>query len=533
MLDISIPGHEVLHLVGEGGMAQVWAGARLGAGGSLKPVAIKRIRPQLFSDPRFREMFLVEGRTTMLFGHGNIVNVFDVGSSGNELYMVMEWVDGVTLDQFAHALLTKRNEPLELSLVISIVTQLLCALDYAHEFKYDKKKMGIIHRDVSPFNVMVTSSGEIKLMDFGVARVSGVHTTRSFKGNLCYMPKEQAQGDPRVESDLYAVGGILYRLLEGKGFRSQHGSEEALLQAIYDGTVPTMKRPDVPDGLRRLVYELLAPDWRHRPHSAAEAIKRLERLGIEQYTSTLPIKGLYRTFFGDSRSRLTWVAHRNPEMWIEHMRRQGQAAAAHRDAQPAQQPAPPRPPPPNEVRPTQTARPYTKVRPRMHEAAAIHRAGEFGDVPFDEAKTVCFRSGGRRDEVGDDATFSGPRKDLPDDAPRTTGGTVRLSMDYPNAADVGAPVVDPTVRLTPAECLGADNDEPLPEGGAEAGVPGVFTRLGWVSRTFGGRTVQGVARWRELATGPLGLLLLSCFTFGVVLPLACDLGYTGAAEARQ
>lgn len=268
MLDISIPGHEVLHLVGEGGMAQVWAGARLGAGGSLKPVAIKRIRPRLFSDPRFREMFLIEGRTTMLFGHGNIVNVFDVGSCGDELYMVMEWIDGVTLDHFARVLLTKRNEPLELSLVIAIVTQLLCALDYAHKFKYNKKKMGIIHRDVSPFNVMVTSSGEIKLMDFGVARVSGLHTTRSFKGNLSFMPKEQAQGDPRVESDLYAVGGVLYWLLEGKGFRSQHESEDTLMQAIYDGTVPPMKRPDVPDGLRRLVYELLAPDWRHRPHSA-------------------------------------------------------------------------------------------------------------------------------------------------------------------------------------------------------------------------------------------------------------------------
>lgn len=521
MLQICIPGHEILHLVGEGGMAQVWAGARLGAGGSLKPVAVKRIRPRFAADRRYREMFLAEGRTTMMFAHGNIVNVFDVGSDGDELYIIMEWVDGVTLDHFARVLVSRTGQALELSLVITVVTQLLCALDYAHEYKLNKKKMGIIHRDVSPFNVMVTSSGEIKLMDFGVARVVGGHTTRSLKGNLSFMPMEQAQGDPRVESDLYAVGGIIYGMLEGKGFRSHCETEEELIEAIREGTVPDFHRAELPEALRQLVEDLLAPDWRDRPHSAAEVIKRIEALGIEQYTSTIPVKELYRTFFGESRSGLTRFAHRDPKMWVDHMRRQGQAAVGHRvivRESAVRERA-------GEARregQTQVVGAKTRVRPRLHEDVGLHRAGDEMDSnedPFDRAMTVAFRP--REEPSGGDPDGGAPREPIPP--------TVRLSNEFSASPSEGVASVllPPTTRLSPSES-GLDDVAGMDAASAIATMRGLEGSpwLVWVTESLGGGRPERVIR-------ALGILLLACLALGVAIPLTCLARASQAAEVEQ
>ncbi|MCH9682043.1 MAG: protein kinase [Deltaproteobacteria bacterium] len=383
MVAISIPGHEVLHLVGEGGMAQVWAGARLGAGKAIKPVAIKVIRPDYASDTRYREMFLAEGRTTMMFSHGNVVAVFDVGAVDEQLYIVMDWVDGVTFAEFEKKIVFQGNGPLDLAVIMGMITQLLCGLDYAHNYRINRQRVGIVHRDVSPYNVMVTSSGEVKLMDFGVARVAGGQTTRSLKGNLVYMPREQAQGDPRVESDLFAVGGILHGLLEGRRFRGHCRTEDELLREIWSGEVPPLRRAGVPEGLDQLRRDLLAPDWRARPHSAAEVVKRLATLPVPRHSSLLPMQLLYRTSFGDSHSGLTRFAHHDPRVWVEHMRKLGRKEGrGHRVVERE-----------SSVVPLGGSRPG--VRPRAHEAAGVHPAGgarRMAREVFDQSKTTVYRS---------------------------------------------------------------------------------------------------------------------------------------------
>lgn len=379
MPEISIPGHEILNLIGEGGMAQVWAGARLGAGNSIKPVAIKVIRPEFSTNHRYQEMFVSEGRTAMMFSHGNIVTVFDVGCAGDQLYMVMDWVDGVTVSQFARAIVRKRGRPLELPVALSIVTQLFCALDYAHSYKVNRKKVGIVHRDVSPHNVMISSSGESKLLDFGVARVVGGRTTRSLKGNLIYMPREQAQGNPRVESDIYAAGALLFELLEGERFRSHCKTEDDVLRDIFEGGVPELGRADVPEELRRLLREMLSVAWRDRPHSAVEVIKRIERIPVEQFSSVLPIKDLYSAFFGEAHSGLTRVAHRDPEMWVEHMRKLGKAGG-HRVVRSELEGQIPEP--------CHQQAQRTFMQPRAHEAVRLHPVVDDDEDPFEVATTV-------------------------------------------------------------------------------------------------------------------------------------------------
>lgn len=523
MTEIVIPGHEILNLIGEGGMAQVYAGARLGAGNSIKPVAVKVIRPELSADPRYREMFLSEGRTTMMFDHGNIVTVFDVGEIDDQLYMVMSWVDGVSLKHFARTLVKKRGRPLDLPLVLSIAVQLLCALDHAHSYKVDRKKVGIVHRDVTPYNVMVSSSGVIKLLDFGVARIAGGRTTRSMKGNLVYMPREQAQGNPRVESDIYAVGALIFELIEGERFRSHCKTEDDVLQDIHQGTVPELRRPDVPEELRALLRVMLAVSWADRPHSAVEVIKRIEELPIELFASPIPIKEFYELYFGEAHSGLTRFAHRDPQLWADHMRKQGRARKQGGAKKRTSGHDAPR-------EPGGEARVLTLLQPRAHAEVRLHPVMDEGSDPLEALKTVRFepsQAPAPKDEEPDAAASAAEvRADETAGEPPRPERNVRLEDDDPPKAAAqpkrepsgGAPKVEPAADAT----AGAGTSELVPPP-----ARGMLARMSWVARRLRGGKAQLAA-----LTGPFGLLLLATFTFGVVLPFACQVSTSTAEVGR-
>lgn len=272
-------GYTLTHRLGAGGMGEVWRGRRSALGGSAVDVAIKVLSVSMNNDLDARGMFLDEARLSMLLTNSNIVKVFDAAENEDKTcFMVMEWVDGLNLSELTDKL-RKAGERLPDSITAFIVGEVLKGLAHAHELRHEGKRLTIVHRDVSPHNVMLSVSGEVKVMDFGIARVasedtSGLHV----KGKLRYMPPEQLRGDSREPTlDLFAVGAILHECLDGTKFRSQVIDEGRLYGMVLDGEIPAMSRPPetVPKELDDLRLALLAAKPENRIQTAREAFRRL------------------------------------------------------------------------------------------------------------------------------------------------------------------------------------------------------------------------------------------------------------------
>jgi eukaryotic-like serine/threonine-protein kinase len=253
-------------------MAEVWMGRREALGGASKTVAIKLLASHLAENPIYRRMFVDEGRLTMMLSHSNIVQVFDVGEQGGRSFLIMEWVDGIDLT----GLVSEGDEPLGFSIIGHVVGEILRGLAYAHELAQGADQSGVVHRDISPHNVLCSVSGEVKITDFGVARLtseetSGVHV----RGKLRYMPPEQVRGESKHPTvDLFAVGAILHELLDGVRFRAGYERDE-LFGMVLAGEVPPLRRRDIPAELVALRRGLLAADPRLRIQSASEALELL------------------------------------------------------------------------------------------------------------------------------------------------------------------------------------------------------------------------------------------------------------------
>lgn len=264
--------------LGVGGMGEVWAGRRTHGTGAYKTVAVKLLAPGRAHDENSRRMFDEEARLSMLLCNSNIVQVFDIGEDAGVCYMAMEWVDGLNLDELGE-IIRERGEVIPLPIVGYVVGEILKALAYAHDLEHEGKLLTIVHRDISAHNVMISVAGEVKLMDFGIARVaseatSGVHV----KGKLRYMPPEQLRGDTRAPTiDLFAVGAILHELLDGRRFRSGVVDEARLYGMVLDGEIPPLTCPAhrVPPKLEALRTGLLEAKSEDRIQSAREAHRYL------------------------------------------------------------------------------------------------------------------------------------------------------------------------------------------------------------------------------------------------------------------
>ena len=264
--------------LGVGGMGEVWGGRRTHGTGAYKTVAVKLLVPGRAHDENSRRMFDEEARLSMLLCNSNIVQVFDIGEDAGVCYMAMEWVDGLNLDELGE-IVRERGEVIPLSIVGYVVGEILKALAYAHDLEHEGKLLTIVHRDISAHNVMISVAGEVKLMDFGIARVaseatSGVHV----KGKLRYMPPEQLRGDTRAPTiDLFAVGAILHELLDGRRFRSGVVDEARLYGMVLDGELPPLTCPAqrVPPKLEALRSGLLEAKSADRIQSAREAHRYL------------------------------------------------------------------------------------------------------------------------------------------------------------------------------------------------------------------------------------------------------------------
>lgn len=293
--------YELLRKIGVGGMAEVWMGRRAALAGASKAVAIKLLARDVLDDESYRQMFIEEARLSMLLTHSNVVQVFDVGERDGECYMVMEWVDGLNLSELARKM-QGQGEKLPTVVAAHVIGEVLRGLAYAHGLHHDGSKATIVHRDVSPQNVLVSVSGEVKLADFGVARLareetSGLHV----KGKLRYMAPEQLRGRSREPTvDLYAVGAILHELLEGTRFR-QSRDEGDLYSMVLSGEYPPLSG-DVPPVLVRLHAGLLEPDPKRRIQSADEALELL--YSWEGYrNSSVELARLVRKWIGVAAPR--------------------------------------------------------------------------------------------------------------------------------------------------------------------------------------------------------------------------------------
>ncbi|MCA9648292.1 MAG: serine/threonine protein kinase [Myxococcales bacterium] len=384
-------GYELLHRLGTGGMGEVWAAARIGIEGAVKPCAIKVIRPEHAEDARYRRLFVAEGRLAMMLGHSNIVSVFDVGAVGRRLYMAMEWVDGVDLGTFRRrAQRSNRGQPLSIAEAAHVTGALLDALGYAHGFRIAGHEHGIVHRDISPRNVMITSHGEIKLMDFGLAGLAlmGEGTGPRFRGTLRYLSREQARGRPEPASDLFAVGAILHELLDGRKFRHPHREEGALVASIFEEGIPPLDRR-IPDVLEELRRGLLEPRAELRFRTAQRALTTLASWPGHR-NRRLQLETRYRQCFGVPHSGLTGLLSMGGlgERLDELLRRRDREAALAARLREGQSTAPwvaGDSASARGVTPTSADEVGSILRPRPPERAMAHRAATPAGPPDDAA----------------------------------------------------------------------------------------------------------------------------------------------------
>ncbi len=267
--------------IAAGGMATVHAGRLLGPVGFSRTVAIKRLHPQFAKDPEFVSMFLDEARVAARIQHPNVVSTLDVVALEGELFLVMEYVEGESLARVLRVLRHEKR-PMPPKIAGTIVCNMLYGLHAAHEAKSERDEpLGIVHRDVSPQNVLVGVDGAARVLDFGVAKAAGrIQTTREgqVKGKIAYMPPEQLAGE-KVDRrlDVYAASVVLWEMLASR--RLFDGDNDgAVLQQVLTGVItpPSHIVEGLPAGVDEIVLKGLARNPNHRFQTAREMAVELE-----------------------------------------------------------------------------------------------------------------------------------------------------------------------------------------------------------------------------------------------------------------
>ncbi|RYZ41289.1 MAG: serine/threonine protein kinase [Myxococcaceae bacterium] len=285
--------YTLLSHLATGGMGEIYLARLEGAQGFEKLCVIKKILPQLAADQEFVERFVGEARTLVRLGHGSIAQVLDMGLHEDEAYMALEYVDGKDLRKVA-ARVRDRQTPLPLTFILYVMGRVLDALAYAHRKRdEDEKELKLVHRDISPQNILISYEGEVKVIDFGLAksRLSAAKTNPSIiLGKFLYMSPEQARHQPvDRRSDLYAVGLCLYELISGQNpFDAMPPGE--LMSAVANPKVPALNEvePLTPPSVSQLVSKALAVEPGQRFQTAEEFRGRLQACLMEIDTSAGP-----------------------------------------------------------------------------------------------------------------------------------------------------------------------------------------------------------------------------------------------------
>jgi serine/threonine-protein kinase len=298
--------YRLIRDLGIGGMARVSLATLEGPAGFSKHYVVKRILPEFVRNPQFARMFANEARVAAMLDHPNIVRVFEFEKDNGNYYLVMEYVDGASLDQIARAA-RKGGVPLGPDFAVEVGLPLARALAYAHALRVpDGRPLDLVHRDVSPGNVLISRDGAVKLTDFGVVKSSITTTVAgAVKGKLSYMSPEQISGQ-RVDhrSDLFSLGVVLYEVATGlRLFRGD--SLGATAVRVMRAVVPPPRSvsPDTDPRLEAILMKMLERDPRGRYQSAAALAADLEafRASRPADVRSIPLADMVRVLFpGDT-----------------------------------------------------------------------------------------------------------------------------------------------------------------------------------------------------------------------------------------
>jgi len=305
--------YQILARLATGGMAEIFLARGTSTTGVERYVVLKRILRDRANDTQLVKMFLDEARLAAQLQHPNIAQVYDIGKLGDSYFFTMEYVHGETVRGLLHRARSLRRE-IPSNVILTVMAGAAAGLHHAHErLGHDGKPLGIVHRDVSPSNLMVSYEGSVKVVDFGVAKAENrAQETRSgtVKGKIAYLSPEQCKGgslDRR--SDLFSLGIVFWEMLTVERLYKRNSDFENMTAIVTEDPVPpSARRPGIAPDLDRIVLKLLAKDPDHRYQTADELVEALEeaapRLGT--MISTSSVGRLLRDMFGQ-----------RPEPWLE------------------------------------------------------------------------------------------------------------------------------------------------------------------------------------------------------------------------
>jgi serine/threonine-protein kinase len=310
--------YTLFDFIGKGGMAEIFLARQRTELGATRLCVVKQILPGFAGDPAFGEMLVHEAKLAARLSHGNIVQVFDLGREGERLYIGMEYVEGFDLnDLLRRCSQAKVLFPFELGL--HVVREALRGLSYAHRLiDDDGKPLGIVHRDVSPSNLLVSFEGEVKVCDFGIARANEAvpandtashELEAALKGKAGYMSPEHARGQPiDGRADVFAAGIVLWELAAGRRMYRAADGPESVLEKAQRGDVPELPSRGLPETARlaEILARALAKDRDARYPSAAGMLRDLDGYAASARLVTSPLQlgdWLAKTFGEDILAR--------------------------------------------------------------------------------------------------------------------------------------------------------------------------------------------------------------------------------------
>ena len=484
----------LLDRIAVGGMAEVYLAKSFGIEGFEKLLAIKRILPTMAEDQDFIEMFIDEAKIAGQLTHANIVPIFELGKIGESHYIAMEYVWGKDLLQIMNRFrrLRKRMPP---AMVAWIATKMCEALDYAHN-KRDRRghSLNIIHRDVSPQNILVSYEGEVKLIDFGIAKAAS-RTTKTqagvLKGKFGYMSPEQVRGMPiDHRSDIFAVGTCMYEALTSERLFLGESDFSTLEKVRNASVAPVMEVAEVPGELNEVVMRALRRDPGDRYQSASQLHEALQGYLAKQrppFGTSKLASWLKTAFSGEmtrEKAKLDSFANVGRPSVLSGPRKSPPAAAPRLDGEPAVT----RRPPPRADSPAPSVPRGAAVPPTTDELGSAELQ-EFGDLegeatmvsdsPFEDAATDAAGEGGVINDEPTQIFFSadeveeGKKESEP---PRFAGGVPPVSPSSPGAVRAtfrpgsGPPVATqrpsvpgaPAMPPSPAVSMGRVSGPPQP-----------------------------------------------------------------------